>query len=234
MKQKRIFLAAVVCAAAFFTACDTTTGGGDYGGPRIEGIMVKAGDIKYYSLSTGEAVSASRKNTTDWDIAFERTTNYGFRLVYTNSGASATRAGSYGDGGVWHTESTNFNSVSLANKQDDFMAGGINYSTDVARWGLGMNPDPIIRNLNVMTYAGYSYGTGEDEDYPFSASYNYDQKQFYVQAGEMGKYASTGQVYIVQHADGIHHSKIQIEYEYIGAPLEAIADVYTVRYENLD
>jgi hypothetical protein len=118
------------------------------------------------------------------------------------------------------------------------MAGGINYSTDVMRWGASMGP-VIQRNLNVMTYVGYNPAaegdsSGDDKDNPFSASYTYDQKQFYVQAGEMGKYASTGQVYIVRHADGIHHSKIQIEYEYIGAPPTSIADVYTIRYENLD
>jgi hypothetical protein len=248
MKHGKVLLGFLVlfCTAALFLGCDND---GPEGGTElfIEGISVESGQTKYYSLTTGEEVPAEQKNTQKWDIAFKRT-----RLILTNSGATATTEGSQGGGGVWYAGTTDFGSVTLANKGADTAS----LSTDTALYvwtGMGQ---PALSVLNVMTFVGYRYGNGtsdaiptlqgeppynpeRDGEYPANGAYTsylYDADQYYVQES-MTVYPSTNKVYIIKHADGSGYSKIQIEYEYVAAvtgdnPVPA-KDTFKIKYEKL-
>ncbi|MDR2143844.1 MAG: HmuY family protein [Treponema sp.] len=218
---------ALLCAAALLLGCDTTTGSDDDEGKTFS-VSVTAGDgTKYFALRSGTAVEveASDAATTNWDIAFKR-----LRLILTNSGD--TNAG--GQGGVWHTNSTDFESVTLSNKQNDYVVNSVNYSTDVTRHipGMGGGSNPV--SLNVMTYLGYTGGTGSDSD-PFTAPNLNNQKQYYV-GGHMGDtgpvFTPSYQVYIIKLGDGSGFAKIQVvEYSYGGSPT---ADNFVVKYKLLD
>jgi hypothetical protein len=226
MKHSKILLGFLVlfCATALFLGCDNNPGdddGYDLGDGTIGPVVVGTGEIKYFSLSTGEEVPDAQKGTTNWDIAFSRT-----RLIFTNSGASATTAGSSGQGGVWHTGKTVLSEVTSVNDKVEFAP----YNADVGKYIPGMGGGAVVANLNVMTYVGYTSGTGTSTD-PFAAPNKYDQKQYYSSSGMPPAFSSTNHVYIIQHGDGTHHSKIQIDYEYDG---DTPADVFTVEYENLD
>jgi hypothetical protein len=235
------------CASALFLACPTEPEDDpNYGGDEktISGISAAAGETKYYSLSTGEEVAADKANTTGWDIAFTRT-----RLILTNSGDTASGLGSGGDGGVWYTDKTDFDDVSLDDRPED-----TGYNTDTGKYvwnGMGAAPTAKML-LNVMTFVGYDYGNGEaasiptlkgaapydpdrDGDYPSPGAftgYKYDQKTYYKQEHGSGggpTFSSTNYVYIIRHGDGEHYSKIQITYAYQSSPA---ADTFVIKYSN--
>ncbi|MDR2314035.1 MAG: HmuY family protein [Spirochaetaceae bacterium] len=224
MKHKRFIAQALtlLCAAVFFAGCGNPAGGGEEG--KTFSVSVVASDgIKYYALRSGEAeaVDASQAATTDWDIAFSR-----MRLIFTNSGNS----NSSGQGTVWYAGTTDFDSVTSVTAVNVFTANGKDYNVDtntyIPKSGSGSEEKPI----NVMTYVGYTSGTGTSTD-PYQAPNLYNQDQYYS-SPTMGTYTSTGNVYIIKHGDGSGHSKIQIAYEYVGG--NTPADNFSVKYKKLD
>jgi hypothetical protein len=243
-RDKFIFGLLALFCAALLLGCPTDADDDDsnYGGDvkTLPGVSLATGDaVQYYSLSTGEAVADPA--SADWDIAFSRT-----RLIFTNSGDTATALESGGEGGVWHTGKTVLSDVSL----DDQQAFSP-YNADKGVYLFtGMGPAPTAKTvLNAMTYVGYEYGDGSTSDitgyvlnemtpdytnYPVNGpltSYKYDRFQYYAQAhGDASggpTFESTDQVYIIRHGDGTHYSKIQIVYEFADSK-----DNWSVKYQN--
>jgi hypothetical protein len=87
-----------------------------------------------------------------------------------------------------------------------------------------------------MTVVSYSNGDGDQSGdsvaNAFGSTWTYDQKQFYTSShGNAGPtFSSSGQIYIIRHADGSTMSKIQIDYEYQSTPA---ADIYKVTHAGL-
>jgi hypothetical protein len=240
MKYKKFVVPALSVLCILVFGCENGTT--DIPPDTLDAVQVQEGETRYYSLSTGERIPEEDKNTTDWDIAFTRQ-----RLVLTNSGATAEAAVSGGQGGVWYSGKTIFDSVTIADKGDD----GDDFSSDTALYvwtGMSLDEPTARTPLNVMTYVGYSCGdgstssfgkwdpetkfdgdlsydyTGYPADGPLSG-YTYEANQYYENTGGMPPvFRVTNKVYIIRHADGISHSKIQIVYEYVNG-----ADVYKIR-----
>jgi hypothetical protein len=177
--------------------------------------------LKFYSLVKGVEIDASKSNTTEWDIAIEAK-NGGFCYIYTNSGASAARFGSEGQGGVWFTGKTNFDDVALADRVTDFSGENAEYAdyvTDVTRYQIGMGT-AVPGEMNIMTYYGYASGDGLSETTafgwsnpgpPMSPFYEFNKKAFANCPGGMPPpWQATGQVYIIKHADEDSYSKFQV------------------------
>ncbi|MDR2211411.1 MAG: HmuY family protein [Spirochaetaceae bacterium] len=250
MKCDRIFfpLAILICGTVLFSACPTEVDG--HGGLVVE---VTPGITRYYSLYTGMEVAPGQKNTTSWDIAFEKEggrTMLGPR-IYTNGGQTATDLGSGGAGAVWYTGKTDFAAVTGADKIDN--PAGTEYGefeADVTKYvkltypGGGGNPPQehtLPANINVMTYLGYKTGSGDGssaatpylaKDFTSPATYipyEFNKKQFYGM-NSLTSYYVTHQVYIIRHGDGIHHSKVQI----IAFEMPAGRDLYKIVFQNLD
>jgi hypothetical protein len=164
------------------------------------------------------------------------------RQIWTNSGDTASQKSSGGLGGVWHTDSTDFAGVTLADKKENVTTpfDYTPFNTDLHRWVIGMNISAELtvleKNLNVMSYVGYDNETDADVgltgDNPYSMNYLYDKKNFYSNpSGSMPpSFTVTDQIYIVRHGDGVRHSKIQVLQYLRNAPNET----YRVRFENLD
>jgi hypothetical protein len=245
MKQTKFFLsvAVLLCAALFFLGCSDDPEDNNTEALEISGISVEAGETKYYSLSAGEEVLATLANTTAWDIAFTRT-----RLILTNSGATATAKSSPGGAQVWYAGTTDFDSVTLAQKGADTAA----LSTDTALYvWTGMGPAGTSTAFNVMTYVGYEHGNGTTNSfgswvpsanptevphdytgYPANGPltvYKYNADQYYTSAS-MTSYPSTNKVYIIKHADGSGYSKVQVTYEYLQSPAR---DTFVVKCQKL-
>jgi hypothetical protein len=230
-----------------FSACSdgSDDGGGDPGEPDSTGgspikVTVRGENPRYFSLKTGTEVKGGAIAGTDWDIAFPN-----IRQIWTNSGDSATQKSSGGLGGVWHTDdSADFDSVTTFDDRKTVDSDGFDYTpfnTDLARWVIGMNANAELvtleKNFNIMSFVGFDNetegGVGLTEGNPYSMNYNYDKKSFYKNdpPGTMPpNFVTTGQVYIVQHGDGVHHSKIQVTRYVRNAPNET----FEVRFENLD
>jgi hypothetical protein len=182
-------------------------------------VTVRGNFPRYFSLVTGTEVKGGAIASTAWDIAFPN-----IRQIWTNSGDSALQKSSGGLGGVWHTDSTNFDSVTLADKKEGVDSeSGFDYAflnTDLSRYVVGMNANADLvlleKNFNVMSFVGFSnetdVGVGLTSDKPYSYTYLYDKKNFYSNPGGVmpPKFITTGQVYIVRHGDGTHYSKIQV------------------------
>jgi hypothetical protein len=205
--------ALVLCSSCKQDADDPVLGGGE-----LTVVVATNDGTVYYSLASGEKVADGA--TAGWDIAFKRP-----RLIYTNGGASAAASG--GEGGVWHTDKTDFGAVSLGDKSSDTTY--TSYYTDVKKWIKGMS-SATETVINIMTYVGYGSGDGSSSENAFQ-SYAYNQKQFYKSA-TMGAFEPTGQVYIIKHGDGSHYSKIKIE-EYESSTANG-TDTYLIRYQNLN
>jgi hypothetical protein len=183
---------------------------------------------RYFSLSQGVELPASKSNTAEWDVAVKA--QDGFCYILTNSGATATALGSGGDGGVWFTDETDFNSVTLADRVTDFTGANEEYEVytkDVIRYQRGMSAS-LDSVMNIMTYYGYESGDGLTEATVFGWStnpgppggpfYEFNKKAFaYVIGGMPPPWFPTKHVYIIRHADGISYSKFQ---------------VYALRYEK--
>jgi hypothetical protein len=224
MKSRKCIIAEalVLLCATLFAGCPTEPGEA-VGGLGFINVAVRAGETRYFSLSTGAEVDPGRAGTTDWDIAFHRRTSL-FRLVFTNGGDTAGNLSSGGQCKVYYTDKLDFEEV---NQSDKKVFSG--YDEDTAKYVAAMGPAEEV-SLNVMTYVGYDTGNGTSGS-PFTSPFKYNQRQFYT-SSEMGVYKQTGQVYIITHADGLAGSKIQINYEYTGGGNPA--DVYLVRFERLE
>jgi hypothetical protein len=62
------------------------------------------GDPLFFSLSTGKQITDPK--STEWDVAFP-----GGRQIWTNSGDTAAKYQSGGQGGVWYPDETVFTTV---------------------------------------------------------------------------------------------------------------------------
>jgi hypothetical protein len=240
MLSRVFFLFVLSCL--FFPACSDSSDGGDDGqsGSSLK-LTVYGNSPRYYSLSTGkEVTSAEAIASTAWDLAFPNG-----REIRTNSGDSAANAeggaNSGGNGGVWYTNKTDFDDVSIADMQvvvDGFDSSFLH--PDTRRWVEAMDATGTLRvhqkNFNVLFFVGYDNenvtDVGTSQENCYSSTYLYDKKAFYKSTpGTMPpKFEATNQVYIVRHGDGTHHSKIQITVYERQAPKET----YTIRYEHLD
>jgi hypothetical protein len=227
-----------------FSACsDGSDDDGDPGEPDSTGgspikVTVRGDNPRYFSLVTGTEVKGGAIASKAWDIAFPN-----IRQIWTNSGDSASQKSSGGLGGVWHTDSTDFDSVTLGDKQENVTTpfDYTPFNTDLHRWVIGMNANAELvlleKNFNIMSYVGFDNetegGVGLTSDKPYSYNYLYDKKNFYKNdpPGTMPpNFVMTGQVYIVRHGDGVHHSKIQVT-RYVRLPPN---ETYEVRFAPLE
>jgi hypothetical protein len=178
-------------------------------------------NIKFYSLARGVEIDASKKNTTEWDIAIEAGSDT-FCRIYTNSGESASAFGTGGQGGVWFVNETVFNDVTLADRVTNFSEGNGEYAayvTDVTRYQRGM-ADPLPGRMNIMTYYGYASGDGLTADTafgwsspgpPMSPFFEFNKKAFATCPGGMPPpWDETGQIYIIGLAGGDAYAKFQV------------------------
>jgi hypothetical protein len=230
-------LAAMVFAGAMFSGCptDPETGGvadlGNLDGP----VRILDGETRYYSLATGQETLSPA--SPDWDIAFTYD-----RLIYTNSGDTATALGSNGNGGVRYTGRTDFIAVTLADAVDDNSSAYwdsdlADYQTDKTVYATPSAEEMgagLPRTLNVMTFIGYGAGNGSQAS-PFE-DYLYNKKQFYRMVPGSGmppQFEILNQVYIIKHGDGAGYSKIQV------TSMEAVATgkgsmrIYQINYAPL-
>jgi hypothetical protein len=217
--------------------------------PRIaEGVrtdrtvtLTGMGVVRYFSLATGKAVTNPKKIASQaWDLAFFNT-----RLIYTNSGVTATELGSGGKGGVWYTDKSFAEAGWEDRVTDDPLYQP--YETDVYRFAYGMTGGEEStyssrRKMNVMTFMGYDNeneeGAGFSEERPFSLNYRYNKKGFYVNEMDpvtgMGimppLFSASGQVYIIRHGDGKGYSKFQVT-QFDRDPGNRI-DTHRISWEN--
>jgi hypothetical protein len=188
--------------------------------------VTSSGAIKYISLKTGKVVPASKKNTAEWDVA-AACSMFVFR---TNSGVTAEAAGSGGNAYIWYTDKTDFNSVTLADKVDIAGTEYEPYAQDVTRYSYLMDGTNAV-TMNMMTYFGFNGGNGLIYEDPFRSIprdpdgdgpepavplpnyvfYPFNKKAAYEGTGGMPPgFKETKQIYIIRHADGVHHSKFQV------------------------
>jgi hypothetical protein len=176
---------------------------------------------KYFSLSQGVEIDASKSNTAEWDVAIQA--EGGFCYVLTNSGVTALSRGSGGNGGVWFTtKGTGFSAVTLADRVTDFTGANAEYEpyvTDVTRYMLGMNA-ALGGPMNIMTYYGFLTGDGltpgtgfgwSDPGPPSDPFFEFNKKAYaYVEGGMPPPWFPSQEVYVIRHADGVSYSKFQI------------------------
>ncbi|MDR1302261.1 MAG: HmuY family protein [Treponema sp.] len=224
MKRSIIsFLLVFGCTAMLLLACSPDSDNQDTGGEGTITFSVStdSGPL-YYSLTTGEPVTGDEIKSTKWDIGFQRS-----RLIYTNSGDTATKLGSGGQGGVWYTEKFAFDEVTQDDAVTDDATLLNRYTTDVKRWIRSMSLEEVC--VNVIGYVGYGNetetGAGDDDQKPL-ASFQYNKKQFY----KSKSYDPSKRVYIIKHGDGATYSKIQIlEYE---SNTSEKSDTYVIKYAH--
>jgi hypothetical protein len=255
-KHIRFFLI-LFCLAVLCAACPTgdDIGGNGSGGGNDEDVLdykdgvytltftVPNGQVRYLNLNTAEWVTDSAVIASpDWDIAFHAS-----RLIYTNSGDTATDLNSGGFGGVWFTNATDFDAVTSAGDKQTSDGSGFDYSPyfqDAKRWLWRMDGCSLLR-LNVMTYAGYPDEATDDgltEAKAFAGSlvnYDYNKKQYYwnppLPDGSLRMppaFEATGQVYIIRHGNSADHSKLQVSWFYRN--LVDYSDSYTIQWETFD
>jgi hypothetical protein len=247
MKISKIACGALcaVMSALIFTACPDASGGGTQEQEEEEELEVTGktktlrnikfgGDPLFFSLSTGKQVSDPK--STDWDIAFP-----GVRQIWTNSGDTALKYQSGGQGGVWYTDKKDFAAViskdeAVTDDDDPNFQILKNFNTDKTRWVVGMDTSGAFaifeKQLNVMSFVGHENeneeGAGVDQDNCYNATYLYDKRQYYYNAAGMPPvFQITKQVYIIRHGDGVRYSKFQVT-AYTRNP-----DTFTVKFENL-
>jgi hypothetical protein len=223
----RSVLLVVGCVAALFLSCPADSDNSDPSGGEEKtltfSVSTESG-TKYFSLTTGEEVTGTAGIASPaWDIGFQRS-----RLIYTNSGATASDLDSGGQGGVWYTDKTTFEEVT---SKDDAVKNDTtllkDYTTDVKKWIKSMTTDEV--KVNVIGYVGYenenTSGAGDTQESAL-AGFKYNKKQFYASKS----YDPSYQVYIIRHGDGTHYSKIQItEYE---SNTSEKSDTYVIQYAN--
>jgi hypothetical protein len=238
-----IFFRLPFLAALCFTACPVEPE--NEGGALIEvSLPIDGSGTRHcYDLSTGKEASPAGGN---WDLALEA--HGGAFFVLTNSGVTAaeTEPASSGLGGVWFTDSTDFNAVTSPDQKVVPAADSeyAPYTADVYRHTMVMAADPVKQRLNVITYAGYPSGDGLAADTPFLynqpgdmavySPYNFNKKQAYTMQGMPPNYTPTKQVYIVRHGDGERHSKVQLSEVYLERGSDPSQFVMRVRHELLE
>jgi hypothetical protein len=232
----RTLLMAALLAALLLPGCSQPTGDDDGGdtspaqggeGRFIGSFTSSAGDKtgdsnrRFYSLSLGKELDASKAATREWDIAMAHIG--GFFFIYTNSGTSAAKFGSGGRGGVWFTDTTNYTSVtSIDDRETDFSGVYAEYEpyvTDVDRY-FGSMDGTTAGRMNIMTYYGFYGGDGLTQATGFELSpnvpfvnefYEFDRRAFtYAGTTMPPTWSPTNQVYIIRHGDGLHYSKLQV------------------------
>ena len=203
-KKKLSALVLAVMLFAFFAACDDDESDSadrndltmDISATKVadssSGSTVTTYNYTLLDLSARELVTDQASN--GWDIAFTGATR-----IATNSGDSATNFGSSGQGGTAFTGSTDFNTgidvVSLTLQAD------YNITTS----GHGTLTEPT----NVMSFVGYSSGSGTEAD-PYSGA-QYNQNQYYDTDGSMPPvYTPNNNVYVVKYGDGTGYAKFQV------------------------
>jgi hypothetical protein len=256
-KLPYLFLIPLFTLSLLLTACPTeaenTTDEEDEdtitlaGGVYTLNFTVLNGEVRYLNLHTAEWVTDPEIIASpDWDIAFHAS-----RLIYTNSGDTATDLNSGGYGGVWFTNTTDFDAVSgegdkaaadTGNPDFDYTP----YFQDVKRYVVQM-ATRYYRRLNVMTYAGYpdeDVYSGLTEDRALAGNgylvnYNYDKKQYYINPpmpdGGLRmppSFQATQQVYIIRHGNAADVSKFQVT-RFV-RDLAAESDHYTVQWKTFD
>lgn len=228
----------LLCLATLLLGCPTEANDEDivYVPPTLTFTEFSASNgVKYYSLTTGEELTETTDiQSNKWDIAIEYKGGTG-PMIYTNSGASVTAAGGgyAGNGGVLYTDSTDFGSVVLADAIDtdalDFDDDLTSYVEDTIAY---VTASAVEHRLNVMTFFGYSLGTGISNDpyKPSGMTYAFDKKAFFYWTTMPPDWTPTNQVYIITHGDGSGHSKLQVSaIQYInGAKVN-----FTITYEKL-
>jgi hypothetical protein len=249
MKTKNTFFRLLIllgCVFTLFIGCkeeeedDVNYG---VGSPKDITISVAASaGVKYYSLSSGtmtEVTEATAIASKNWDIAFQRS-----RLIYTNSGVTATTADSGGLGGVWYTDKTDFSKVSDADRVTTIPADYAGLNVDTTKYTAGQT-GATSSQMNVMTYLGYASGSGNSSedcyqmnptptgsDYSTYKAYNYDKKSaITASAGMPPVYGVSEQVYIIRHGTGDKYSKIQIA-DYTSTTGSSASDTYDITYQN--
>jgi uncharacterized protein with FMN-binding domain len=200
---------------------------------------------KYYSLTSGEEITGEDITSNKWDIAVQL--RGCFPVIFTNSGDSVAAAGGgyEGRGGVWYTEKTDFNAVSLFDMvrpgDPGFDEDLEDYLVDKTVWVSAMGMNPGYR-LNVMTYMGYSLsftGTGTSSEDPFTTLipvFTFNKKAFLDwTSGMPPPFAPTNRVYIVRHGDGAGYSKLQVPMitVFYNASYISFATPLEIRYKNL-
>jgi hypothetical protein len=143
-------------------------------------------------------------------------------LVLTNSGVTAVSLISGGDGGVWYTTKDDgdpkkaFSSVS---DRDGVPVGGeyAGLTKDTTRYVASASTAVV---MNVMTYMGYTGGTGTLSDFyttntisnpATDVPYTNDKRQCYSMVTMVPPvYDVTGEVYIIRHGNGTYYSKIEV------------------------
>jgi hypothetical protein len=205
-----------------------------------------SGSRHYYKLSSGKEVSPDGDN---WDIALEA--HDGAFFVLTNSGDTASALGTRasGLGGVWFTDTTDFNAVVSKDRRVLDPGGDLNdtaaYTVDRKRYVMVMAADPAEQFLNVITYAGYPSGDGLAPETCFEYNapdmgnmaafipYLFNKRQAYRMTGMPPNYTPTSRVYVVRHGDGEHYSKAQVSevYHESGNPSQFVLQL---RYEPVE
>jgi hypothetical protein len=226
MKTKNTFFRLLIllgCVFTFFIGCsddpdDTDDVNYGVGSPKTFPAEVSGTDLIYYSLSTGTVVTNPASQ--DWDIAV----GGALMEIYTNSGVTATAAGSNGNGGVKYTDKTDFGNVSDA---DGVTCTGEYAGLDVdAKRYVDGGDEEDATAMNVMIYAGFDMGTGTADDpyqyvpypgynTPAAATYlpNTNDKKQAVTMTHMSNptsFETSDQVYIITHGTGNKKSKIQV------------------------
>jgi hypothetical protein len=220
-------------AVLLFSACPAANGTGDEdtftGEGAFEDLFFQSAvdtdtipsNIKYFSLSQGKELDASKKATAEWDIALEALG--AFFYIYTNSGITAEVFGpTGGQGGVWFTNTTDFDDVVLTDRVTDFSgeyAEYADYVADSTRYQYGMS-GPVEGRMNIMTYYGYEDGDGLSAETAFAISadapftepfFKFNKKAFCNGEPAMPPiWHPTGQVYVIKHGAGNLYSKFQV------------------------
>ncbi|MDR1315961.1 MAG: HmuY family protein [Spirochaetales bacterium] len=233
--MKKTFLTAVLSGGLavllLIGACSSSSDSGGGGNEEeevlsgsfedLEFLYTSQPNIKYFSLSLGREITSQEIASTKWDIAIEAKANT-FCYIYTNSGVSATAAGSGGQGGVWFTDSTDFDDVVFSDRVTDFSTVNAEYEdyvTDVTRFQKGMS-GAAEGPMNIMTYFGYAGGDGlaaetmfdwSSPGPPMSPFFEFNKHAFSTCPGGMPPpWDETGEVYIIRHGNGQMYSKFQV------------------------
>jgi hypothetical protein len=174
-------------------------------GPEAVITAVENAGPVYFSFSRGTIVDATEAASTGWDLAFSYT-----RMIHTNSGDTAAALNSGGQGGVWAAPELTDINAAISPDDADF---SLPFATDTSRWTspAAEMGEPVLNQLNVITYVGYGQGGGLTKEDPLTG-YKYNARQYYsANLSTMPPvYSVTRQVYIVRHGDGEHYSKMQI------------------------
>ncbi|MDR1933760.1 MAG: hypothetical protein LBQ57_13165 [Spirochaetales bacterium] len=215
---RKFLFAGFAAAALFFMGCTDGDDDGDdlddYSGATEFSITLTSGQTKYFDFENGgftsasDGVDADSAGNQNWDIAFAYA-----RMLYTNSGATATSVSSGGAGGVWYIGKTFKNLTTLPALEDS------PYPTDTTKYVSSMAQSGPVTNgsaavLNTMTYIGYGSGDGESSNAFWD--YKYNAKQFYhfdlsaAMPPPTSAYSATKNVYIIKNGAGNGYIELQI------------------------